>query len=246
MSIQVRNLHKYFDGKEVLKGIDFTFDDAKVNMVIGASGSGKTVLVKCLVGLLKPNSGTIFYNDDDFLKKTYKERRKLRQQIGMLFQSAALFDSLTVAENVGFPLRMFTKMPNQAIKERVKVCLEQVNLPGIEKLLPSELSGGMKKRVGIARAIVMNPRYLFFDEPNSGLDPQTATVIDHLIVELTRQYKTPTIVVSHDIRSVLEIGDKILFIHEGNKEWEGSKETILNEKNPVLYDFIQKSGFGTN
>ncbi len=242
MSIEIINIHKSFEDKDVLKGIDFLFEKGKVNMIIGTSGSGKTVLVKCIVGLLVPDKGKVLYDGIDFIKATPKEKREIRRNIGMLFQSSALFDSLTVGENVAFPLRIFTKMSEKEIKERVKYCLERVDLHNVGDLYPSEISGGMKKRVGIARAIVMNPKYLFFDEPNSGLDPKTATLIDELIEELTYEMNTTTIVITHDIRSVFMIGDKILFLYNGHKEWEGTPEEIKTSNNKPLQDFIEKSG----
>ena len=242
MAIEIFNIHKYFDKKHILKGIDFLFEDKKVNMIIGTSGSGKTVLVKCIVGLLIPEEGKVLYDGQDFLTAPPKVKREIRRNIGMLFQSSALFDSMTVGENVAFPLRIFTKMSEQEIRKRVQYCLERVDLHNVEHLYPSEISGGMKKRVGIARAIVMNPKYLFFDEPNSGLDPKTATLIDELIRELTQEMNTTTVVITHDIRSVFMIGDKILFLYKGKKEWEGTPDQIENCKNEALLDFIDKSG----
>ncbi len=242
MAIEIENIHKSFGEKKVLQGIDFFFEDSKVNMIIGTSGSGKTVLVKCIVGLLIPEEGNVLYDGVDFLHGDRKTIREIRRNIGMLFQSSALFDSLTVGENVAFPLRMFTKWSEEKIKERVAYCLQRVNLEGVENLFPSEISGGMKKRVGIARAIVMNPKYLFFDEPNSGLDPKTAILIDDLIQELTEEMKTTTIVITHDIRSVFHIGDKILFLYHGKKEWEGTPEEIEDSENEALLDFVEKSG----
>ncbi|MCS6903778.1 MAG: ABC transporter ATP-binding protein [Bacteroidia bacterium] len=242
MSILIKGICKSFGEQKVLQDIDFEFADSSVNMIIGASGSGKTVLAKCIVGLLKPDKGEIYYDGVDFLKLNEKELRLLRRKIGMLFQSSALFDSKTVGENVAFPLEMFTKMSKNEIKDRVAFCLERVNLPGTESKYPSELSGGMKKRVGIARAIALNPKYLFCDEPNSGLDPKTAEVIDHLIEDITDEFKTTTIVISHDIKSVLTIGDKILFISKGRKEWEGTRQEIPSANNATLQDFIKTSG----
>ncbi len=242
MAIEIKNIHKSFGEKQVLKGIDFLFEDSKVNMIIGTSGSGKTVLVKCIVGLLVPDEGEVLYDGKDFLHADRKTIREIRRNIGMLFQSSALFDSLTVGENVAFPLRMFTNWDEEKIKERVAYCLKRVNLEGVEDLFPSEISGGMKKRVGIARAIVMNPKYLFFDEPNSGLDPKTAILIDDLIQELTEEMNTTTVVITHDIRSVFHIGDKILFLYHGKKEWEGTPEEIEDSDNEALLDFVEKSG----
>jgi len=242
MSISIRNIRKSFGDKEVLKGIDFDFDSGKVNMIIGASGSGKTVLTKTIVGLVKPDAGSVNYDGVDFLTAPGHVKRDIRRQIGMLFQSAALFDSMTVAQNVAFPLRMFTNWSPKQIRERVAFCLEKVNMPTAEKLFPAELSGGMKKRVGIARAIALNPRYLFCDEPNSGLDPQTAEVIDQLILGITKEFGTTTIVVSHDMKSVMTIGDKILFIYKGNKAWEGASRDIKNANDERLVSFVETSG----
>lgn len=249
MSIEVKGLYKSFDGVAVLKDIDFTFETGKINMIIGASGSGKTVLLKCMVGLMRPEKGSINYDGNEVLDLNYKEMREVRKQIGMLFQGAALFDSLSVYDNVAFPLRMFTKLGERQIARKVVENLERVNLPHAAKKFPAEISGGMKKRVGIARALVLDPRYLFCDEPNSGLDPETAEVIDQLIRRLTDELEMTTIVVSHDIKSVISIGDKILFIYQGHKEWEGSREDIHTATNETLLKFIEISGvieaFGT-
>ena len=236
--IEIRNLKKSFGPKEVLKGIDFVLEPGKINMIIGASGSGKSVLLKCTVGLMKPDDGNVYYDGKDFHSSSMKEMRNIRKEMGMLFQYSALFDSMTVAENVAFPLTMFTQMTKKEIQARVQFCLERVNLPGVEKALPSELSGGMKKRVGIARAISLNPRYLFVDEPNSGLDPLTASVIDKLIEELTNEFNMTTVVVSHDMNSVVNISDNIMFLHEGYKEWEGDKKQILRSGNENLDKFV--------
>lgn len=242
MGILIKNIRKSFGEKEVLKGIDFEFDRGKINMIIGASGSGKTVLVKCIVGLLEPDEGEVFYDGIDFLNAPPKIVQQIRRKIGMLFQSSALFDSFTVYENVAFPLRMFTQMSEKEIAERVSYCLERVNLPGTEELYPSELSGGMKKRVGIARAIALSPEYLFCDEPNSGLDPKTAQLIDDLIEELTEELNSVTVIITHDMRSVMSVGDKILFLYNGYKEWEGTREEIASTTNPYLRSFIETSG----
>jgi len=238
MSIVIRKLKKSFGDNHVLRGIDVEFGDGKINMIIGASGSGKSVMLKCIVGLIKPDEGQVLYDGQDFHQADYKTQKHIRQQIGMLFQGAALFDSMTVEENVAFPLRMLSDMKSAEIKERVAFCLERVNLPGVEKLYPSELSGGMKKRVGIARAIAMNPKYLFVDEPNSGLDPLTASVIDKLIQQLTYEFSMTTLVVSHDMNSVMNIGDKIMFLYEGKKEWEGNKNDIFHSGNEALDRFV--------
>ncbi len=238
MSIIVKNLYKAFGEKEVLKGIDFHFERGKINMIIGSSGSGKSVMLKCVVGLLIPDKGDVFFGDVDFLRADHRKIRETRKQIGMLFQNSALFDSLNVEDNIAFPIRMFTKMGKKEVKERVDFCLERVNLEKVSQLFPSELSGGMKKRVGIARAIALNPNYLFVDEPNSGLDPQTASVIDKLIQELTLEYNMTTVVVTHDMNSVMNIGDNIMFLYEGKKEWEGDKKKILRSGNENVDCFV--------
>ena len=238
MSIEVRDIYKSFGEKEVLKGIDFTFEQGKINMIIGASGSGKSVMMKCIVGLLKPDRGAVYFDGDDFHQAEYAVQKELRKNIGMLFQNSALFDSMNVEENVGFPIRMFTNDSPAEVSRRIAFCLERVNLPGAEKLYPSELSGGMMKRVGIARAIAMNPQYLFVDEPNSGLDPLTAKVIDELIKELTEEYNMTTIVVSHDMNSVMNIGDKIMFLYKGRKEWEGTNKEAFKADSKPLQEFI--------
>ncbi|MEL6630359.1 MAG: ATP-binding cassette domain-containing protein [Bacteroidota bacterium] len=238
MSIEIRNLRKAFGEKEVLKGIDFLFQRGKVNMIIGASGSGKSVILKSTVGLITPDEGNILYEGEDILQMNNKDLKKVRQSIGMLFQGSALFDSMNVEENVGFPIKMFTKRSPAEIKERVDFCLHRVNLDGTNKLFPSELSGGMQKRVGIARAIAMNPQYLFVDEPNSGLDPLTASVVDKLILELTEEYNMTTVVVSHDMNSVMNIGHNIMFLHHGVKEWSGTNKEILYSGNENLDKFI--------
>ncbi|MCZ2357632.1 MAG: ATP-binding cassette domain-containing protein [Bacteroidia bacterium] len=236
--IVIRNIWKSFGTNDVLKGIDFEFEKGKVNMVIGASGSGKSVLVKNVVGLMTPNQGQVFFEDRDFYALPIQERREIRKDIGMLFQFSALFDSMTVAQNVAFPLKTFTNKSQHEIDQRVQFCLSRVNLHNVDHLYPAEISGGMKKRVGIARAIANNPCYLFCDEPNSGLDPQTASLIDKLIQELTYEYKTTTVVISHDMNSVVNIGDKIMFIHQGKKAWEGSRFDIRKTDNPIVNAFV--------
>ena len=238
MAIEVFNLKKSFGDKEVLKGIDVRFEQGKINMIIGASGSGKSVMLKCIVGLLRPDAGEVIFDGNKFYEVDYREVREIRKNIGMLFQGSALFDSMNVEENVAFPLRMFTRQKNAEILKRVNFCLERVNLPGVNKLVSSELSGGMKKRVGIARAIAMNPRYLFVDEPNSGLDPLTASVIDKLIQEITVEFNMTTVVVSHDMNSVMNIGDRIMFLFEGQKEWEGTNKEILHSGSEALDKFV--------
>jgi phospholipid/cholesterol/gamma-HCH transport system ATP-binding protein len=238
MAIEIQNIHKSFGDNHVLQGIDFIFQEAKINMIIGASGSGKSVMLKSIVGLLEPDQGSVHFDEVDFHHCDPVIKRDLRKNIGMLFQGSALFDSMTVAENVGFPLKMFTQNSAKEISERIAFVLERVNLPGAEKLYPAELSGGMKKRVGIARAIAMNPNYLFVDEPNSGLDPLTASVIDKLIQELTYEYGMTTVVVSHDMNSVLNIGDNIMFLYKGKKEWEGTNKAILSNTCAPLEEFV--------
>ena len=241
--IRVKNIFKSFSGIEILKDISFEFEKGKTNLIIGKSGSGKSVLTKCIVGLFEPDKGEVFYNDRNFLKLKPKEKKEVRKEIGMLFQGSALFDSFSVEENVAFPLRMFTQMTNAEISERVNFCLKRVDIINKNSLYPSELSGGMQKRVAIARAISMQPKYLFCDEPNSGLDPVTAILIDELIREITVEYQMTTIVITHDMNSVLEIGDNILFINDGIKKWEGNKDEILNVKVKELYDFVYVSKF---
>ena len=241
--IEVRNIHKIFGTHHVLDGISAEFLPGKTNLIIGGSGSGKTTLLKCMVGLHEPNKGKVVYDGRDFTAMNFEERISIRKEIGMLFQGAALFDSMTVEENILFPLNMFTTQSLKEKKDRANFCLERVNLAGKNALYPAELSGGMKKRVGIARAIAMNPKYLFCDEPNSGLDPKTAIVIDELIHELTVEYQTTTIVVTHDMNSVMGIGEHIIFLHNGQKWWEGTKEEIITSKNVELNEFIFASKF---
>ncbi len=241
--IRLENVRKSFDGEEVLHGINASFEAGKCNLVIGKSGSGKTVLVKCMVGLFPVSSGHIYYNDLDITRADKKELRNLRQKIGMLFQGGALFDSKSVEENVRFPLDMFSDLNEKEKANRVNEVLARVNLEGQNKKMPSELSGGMKKRVGIARAIVMNPKYLFCDEPNSGLDPQTSLIIDHLIYDITKEYNITTVVNTHDMNSVMEIGENIVFLHQGYVEWTGNNHTVLTSDNKLLEDFIFASSF---
>lgn len=241
--IEVKNINKTFGDNDVLKDINATFHKGKVNMIIGQSGQGKSVLAKCIVGLHDVNSGQIMYDDRDFCNLNRSEKKEIHKEIGMLFQGAALFDSLTVEENVMFPLTMFTKMSKAEMLERVNFCLDRVNLTGRNKLFPSECSGGMQKRVAIARAIAMNPKYLFCDEPNSGLDPKTSIVIDNLIREITYEYNITTIVITHDMNSVIEIGDNILFIHQGKNWWQGDRNSIITTDNPEINDFVYASEF---
>ena len=236
--IEAKNVYKGFANKEVLEDVSCTFESGKVNLIIGGSGSGKTVFMKCLVGLMEVDKGRIEYDGRNFSEMTFKERKPIRQEIGMVFQGGALFDSMTVERNVGFPLGMFTNMTADEKRERANFCLQRVNLENVNKLLPSELSGGMKKRVAIARAIAMNPKYLFCDEPNSGLDPLTSIVIDKLIEEITEEYKMTTLINTHDMNSVSEIGEKIIFLHKGKKWWEGTFKDILQSDNKELNDFI--------
>ena len=241
--IKVNNLSKYFDGNQILFDVSTNFERGKVNLIIGQSGSGKTVLVKSIVGLHHPDNGNVLFDGEDVTHYSFDEMNLLRQNIGMLFQGGALFDSLTVEENVMFPLSMFKDISEKEMLERANECLEQVNLVGKNHLYPSETSGGMQKRIALARAISMNPKYLFVDEPNSGLDPITANVIDKLIKDLTEKFNMTTVVVTHDMNSVLEIGDNILFIHKGKAHWEGNKENILRSDDKVLNDFVYASEF---
>ncbi|MEQ8413038.1 MAG: ATP-binding cassette domain-containing protein [Imperialibacter sp.] len=236
--IEIENIKKSFDGKAVLHGISGRFEKGKTNLIIGASGTGKSVLLKCIVGLVKPDEGTVTYDGRDFTHGDKSLRTDIRREIGMLFQGGALFDSMNVEANVMFPLNVLTKMPQAEKLDRVNFCLERVGLAGVNKKMPSEVSGGMKKRVGIARAIVNNSKYLFCDEPNSGLDPQTSITIDNLIQEITYEFDITTVVVTHDMNSVMEIGDYILFMHQGQKKWEGSTDTIAQADVPELKDFI--------
>lgn len=236
--IRCEHIYKSFEGKTVLEDISAEFMPGEINMIIGRSGSGKTVLLKSIAGLYPVDSGDIFYGDVSFTSLSFAERKNIRRDVGMIFQGGALLDSSTVEENVRFPLDMFTSESAAAKKERVEFCLRRVNLTGAEHLYPAELSGGMIKRVAIARAIVMNPKYLFCDEPNSGLDPVTSNVIDRLIYDITKEYKITTIVNTHDMNSVMEIGEKIVFINGGRKEWEGSSKDILFTDNEALNDFV--------
>lgn len=236
--IEIKNLTKEFDGKVVLDNISATFQKGVVNMIIGRSGSGKTVLMKCLVGLISPTSGEIWYDRRNLTGMKPREVRRLRREIGMLFQGAALFDSRTVLENVMFPLEMFSRKNRRERRKRAEFCLERVDLLEAAHLYPSEISGGMKKRAAIARAIALNPEYLFCDEPNSGLDPKTAQLIDELIYDITTDFGITTVVVSHDMNSVMNIGDKVIFINEGIKEWEGSKSEVMSSENQKLNDFV--------
>ncbi len=241
--IEIKNIKKSFGEKVILEDISAIMEAGKCNLIIGSSGSGKTVLTKCMVGLFKPNAGEITYSNENMLAMNDAERKLLRQQIGMLFQGSALFDSMTVEQNVMFPLEMFSKMNYAERKKRANEVLERVELKDANKKYPAEISGGMKKRVGIARAIVLNPKYLFCDEPNSGLDPQTSLVIDKLIKDLTREFNTTTIVVTHDMNSVMEIGDHIIYLYDGKKEWEGTNKEIIFNNSEKLNSFIFASEF---
>ncbi len=236
--IEVQNIQKSFGAHEVLKGIDAQFEQGKTNLIIGQSGSGKTVFLKCLVGLHEPDHGAILFNDRNTAWMDQKERQLLRQEIGMVFQGSALFDSLTVEENVMFPLNMFTRMSFGEKKDRVDFCLNRVKLEGANKKYPAEISGGMMKRVAIARSIAMNPKYLFCDEPNSGLDPQTAVVIDNLVREITQEYGITTVINTHDMNSVMEIGDHIIFLKNGVKAWEGDRHEIIRSDQPDITEFV--------
>ena len=239
--IQVENIHKSFGDNKVLKGISTSFEKGKTSLIIGQSGSGKTVFLKCLLGLFGLDSGNILYDKDNYANLTLKKKRKLREKMGMVFQGSALFDSMDVADNVRFPLDMFTKQTEEEKNDRVQSVLKRVNIVNADAKFPSEISGGMQKRVAIARAIVMNPKYLFCDEPNSGLDPKTAILIDNLIQEITDEYQMTTVINTHDMNSVMEIGEKIVFLKEGLKAWEGTKEDVFKTDNEAVTDFVYSS-----
>ena len=236
--IEIQHLYKSFGDKEVLKDINAKFEDGKTNLIIGQSGSGKTVLMKNIVGLLEPTSGHILYDGRDFVSMNKHEKVRMRREMGMIFQSAALFDSLSVLENVMFPLDMFSSMNYRERVKRAQDCLDRVNLIDAQQKFPGEISGGMQKRVAIARAIVLNPKYLFCDEPNSGLDPKTSLVIDRLLSDITKDYNITTIINTHDMNSVMGIGEHIIFIYQGHKEWEGTKDDVMGATNERLNDFI--------
>ncbi|GAB6983151.1 ABC transporter ATP-binding protein [Prevotella dentasini JCM 15908] len=236
--IEVKHLYKSFGKKEVLHDINTVFEDGKTNLIIGQSGAGKTVLMRSLVGLIEPTSGEVLYDDRNFVNMTKKEKILMRREMGMIFQGAALFDSLTVLENVRFPLDMFSDMTSQERQRRAQECLDRVNLGGAENKFPGEISGGMQKRVAIARAIVMNPKYLFCDEPNSGLDPKTSLVIDELLSSITRDFNITTIINTHDMNSVMGIGENIVFISDGRKEWQGNKDKVIASRNKKLNDLV--------
>mgnify|MGYP001814023942 CR=1 FL=1 len=239
--IEVNDIYKSFGEQEVLKGVSTTFEKGETSMIIGSSGSGKTVFLKCLLGLFAPDSGDICYDGRHYRKMSTSEKRDLRKEMGMVFQGGALFDSETIEDNIKFPLKMFTDQSEEEMLDRVNFVLKRVKLENVNHKFPAELSGGMQKRVAIARAIVMNPKYLFCDEPNSGLDPQTAIVIDNLIQEITDEYQMITVINSHDMNSVMEIGEKIIFLKAGNKEWEGSYKTIFKTDNQAVTDFVYSS-----
>ncbi|MFO8148245.1 MAG: ABC transporter ATP-binding protein [Bacteroidota bacterium] len=239
--IEIKNLKKRFGDEEILKGIDFVFETGKTNLVIGQSGSGKSVLLKCMLGLFTPEEGTIEYDGNSYSDFSDEEKRALRQEIGMLFQGGALFDSMTVEENVMFPLRMFTKKRKKDLHDRVQEVLKRVNLEDSAKKFPSEISGGMQKRVAIARAIVNKPKYLFCDEPNSGLDPHTATIIDNLIHDITVEYNITTIIITHDMNSLLEIGENIAFLKDGVLAWKGDKSQIFKTDDKTVTEFVYTS-----
>lgn len=239
--IEVNDIHKSFGDAKILKGISATFEKGKTNLIIGQSGSGKTVFLKTLLGLFIPEQGSISYDGKKYSDLSPDEKSELRAEMGMVFQGSALFDSMTIAENVKFPLRMFTKQSKSEMEDRVDLVLKRVNLDDAHNKLPSEASGGMQKRVAIARAIVNKPKYLFCDEPNSGLDPKTATVIDNLIQEITREYDITTIINTHDMNSVMEIGEKIVFLKDGLKEWEGSNKNIFKTDNEAVTNFVYSS-----
>ena len=236
--IEAQNISKSFGDHKVLKNMTVKFEPGIINLIIGESGSGKTVLMKCLVGLLEVDEGQVLFDKRNFSAMSFDEKKHIRQEIGMLFQGGALFDSMTVEQNVIFPLSMFSKMSNEEKRDRANFCLNRVNLVNVNKLNPSELSGGMKKRVAIARAIAMNPKYLFCDEPNSGLDPRTSILIDNLISEITKEYQMTTVINTHDMNSVIEIGDKIAFIYDGQLWWEGTNNEILSTDNKEINDFV--------
>lgn len=239
--IEVQNIKKSFEGTEVLKGISATFEKGKTNLIIGQSGSGKTVFLKCLLGLFEADAGKILFEGKALDLMTVNERSILRQEMGMVFQGSALFDSMTVEENIMFPMQMFTQKEDEEIRERAHTVIKRVNLIDANEKYPDEISGGMKKRVAIARAIVMNPKYLFCDEPNSGLDPKTAILIDNLIQEITEEYNITTVINTHDMNSVMEIGAKIVFLLNGHKAWEGTKNEIFKTENEAVTDFVYSS-----
>jgi len=239
--IEVKSISKSFDGKKVLDNFSSKFETGKINLIIGKSGSGKTIAVKCMLGLFEIDSGGVFFDNRDFVNIPEYEKKDIRKEIGMVFQGSALFDYMTIEDNIMFPLKMSSNMTLNEMKSRVDFCLNRVDLKNVNHLFPSQLSGGMQKRVAIARAISLNPKYLFCDEPNSGLDPSTATVIDNLLKEITYEFNITTVINTHDMNSAMEIGDNIIFIQEGRKEWDGNSETLLQTDNKYLNDFIFSS-----
>lgn len=239
--IEVKNISKSFDGKKVLDNFSSKFETGKINLIIGKSGSGKTIAVKCMLGLFEIDSGGVFFDNRDFVNIPEYEKKDIRKEIGMVFQGSALFDYMTIEDNIMFPLKMSSNMTLNEMKNRVDFCLNRVDLKNVNHLFPSQLSGGMQKRVAIARAISLNPKYLFCDEPNSGLDPSTATVIDNLLKEITYEFNITTVINTHDMNSAMEIGDNIIFIQEGRKQWDGNSETLLQTDNKYLNDFIFSS-----
>ena len=239
--IEIKNIFKSFSGQEILKDLSFTYEKGKTNLVIGQSGSGKTVLLKCLLGLYKPEQGSILFDGEDIITMSNRNLKKLRKEVGMVFQGGALFDSMNIEQNVLFPLKMFSDLSSEEMIDRVNFCLKRVNLENVNHLYPSEISGGMKKRVAIARAIVLNPKYLFCDEPNSGLDPYTAILIDNLLQELTHEYGMTTVINTHDMNSLVQIGERILFIKDGTMAWSGVNSEVFKSDNKDLQDFVFSS-----
>ena len=239
--IEIKNIVKSFSGQQILKDLNFTYEKGKTNLVIGQSGSGKTVLLKCLLGLFKPEHGSILFDGEDIVTMSNRNLKKLRKEVGMVFQGGALFDSMNIEQNVLFPLQMFSDLSTEEMLDRVNFCLKRVNLENVNYLYPSEISGGMKKRVAIARAIVLNPKYLFCDEPNSGLDPYTAILIDNLLQELTHEYEMTTVINTHDMNSLMQIGERILFIKEGRMAWNGVNTEVFKSDNQDLQDFVFSS-----
>jgi len=239
--IEAKNINKSFNDTKVLDDFSCTFETGKINLIIGKSGSGKTIAVKCMLGLFEVDSGAVYFDNRDFTNTVDENKKEIRKEIGMVFQGGALFDSMTIEDNVMFPLKMSSGMTLAEMKDRVNFCLNRVDLKNVNHLFPAELSGGMQKRVAIARAIALKPKYLFCDEPNSGLDPSTATVIDNLLQEITYEYNITTVINTHDMNSVMQISDNIVFIQKGKKEWEGVRDTFLNSKNKSLNEFIFSS-----
>jgi len=239
--IEIKNIVKSFSGQNILKDLSFTFEKGKTNLVIGQSGSGKTVLLKCMLGLFKPDKGSILFDGQNIVTMSNKNLKKLRKEVGMVFQGGALFDSMNIEQNILFPLQMFSDASEEEMLDRVNFCLKRVNLENVNHLYPSEISGGMKKRVAIARAIVLNPKYLFCDEPNSGLDPYTAILIDNLLQEITHEYGMTTVINSHDMNSLMQIGERILFIKKGSMAWHGVNTEVFESDNQDLQDFVFSS-----